>query len=53
MLFCARKMFDTVDKAGDGICGLCAVTYIPPGDGTPVAGEYADSTAGEPRSEIV
>ena len=47
-------MLDT-DKAGDGICGLCAVMYTPPGDKTDAAGEYTVIivVAGEPRSEIV
>jgi hypothetical protein len=45
-------MLDT-DRAGDGICGLCAVRYTPPGDRTEAAGEYTDTIAGEPRSEIV
>jgi hypothetical protein len=47
-------MLDT-DRAGDGICGLCAVRYMPPGDKTDAAGEYTDIVviAGEPRSEIV
>jgi hypothetical protein len=47
-------MLDT-DRAGDGICGLCAVIYMPPGDKTDAAGEYTDIVviAGEPRSEIV
>ena len=42
-----------IDRAGDGICGLCAVRYIPPGDKTEAAGEYMEIIAGEPRSEIV
>jgi hypothetical protein len=42
-----------IDKAGDGICGLCAVRYTLPGENTEAAGEYIDIIAGEPRSEIV
>jgi hypothetical protein len=47
-------MLDT-DRAGDGICGLCAVRYMPLGDKTAATGEYTDIVviAGEPRSEIV
>jgi hypothetical protein len=47
-------MLDT-DRAGDGICGLLAVIYMPPGDKTDAVGEYTDIVviAGEPRSEIV
>jgi hypothetical protein len=41
------------NRAGDGIYGLCAARYIPPGDKTEAAGEYTEIIAGEPRSEIV
>ena len=41
------------DRAGDGICELCAARYKPPGDKTEAAGEYTEIIAGEPRSEIV
>jgi len=41
------------DRAGDGICGLCAARYTPLGDKTEAAGEYTEIVAGEPRSEIV
>jgi hypothetical protein len=49
-----RTMLDT-DKVGDGICGLCAVRYMPSDDNTDTAGEYTDIVviAGEPSSEIV
>jgi hypothetical protein len=45
-------MLDT-DRAGDGICGLCAARYTLLGDRTEAAGEYTDTVAGEPRSETV
>lgn len=49
-----RTILDT-DRAGDGICGLCGVTYIPLGTKADAAGAYIDIVviAGEPRSEIV
>jgi hypothetical protein len=56
-LACCRTMLE-IDKAGDGIRGLCATKYILPGDKTPgdmteAAGECTEISAGEPRSEIV
>lgn len=46
-------MLETDDKAGECICGLCAARYTPLGDKTEAAGEYAEISAGEPRSETV
>ena len=47
-------MLDT-DRAGDGICGLCPVGYMYPGDRKDATGEYIDFVvvSGEPRSVIV
>jgi hypothetical protein len=47
-----------IKRAGDGICELRATGYMPPGDETlgdetEAAGEYTETVAGEPRSEIV
>jgi len=46
-------MLETDDKVGEGICGFCATRYAPPDDATEPAGEYADISAGEPRSDTV
>lgn len=46
-------MVETVDKAGEGMRELRAVAFTPPGDHNMDAGEWADTIAGVPRSEIV
>jgi hypothetical protein len=50
----SRTRLDT-DRAGDGICGLCAAKYMGPGDKAEPIGEWTEIVvvAGEPRSEIV
>ena len=46
-------MLETDDRAGEDICGLCAVKSTTPGENTEAAGEYTEIIAGEPRSETV
>jgi hypothetical protein len=42
-----------IERAGENICGLCAIERMSIGECIGVADEYAGLGTGEPRSEIV